>query len=149
MHALSKMKCYLLLFGIILSNFLVAQDYIVINGDDTVYCKIESVGTQKIFFSVPTDSVPYNSSLLLSKVNSYYFNHSSELQDTIATVEKSKKVRIKIARKSAPLFRFSASCGLGYFDYQNTKENAYTKELKSGYNAAFEAHYFPEGLIMD
>lgn len=143
MLALNKMKYYLLGISIFLSHFLVAQDYIVINGDDTVYCKIESIGTQKIFFSLPTDSVPYNSSLLLSQVNSYYFNHSFEQQDTVATV---KKERVKIARKSAPLFRFSASYGLGYFDYQNTKENAYTKELKSGYNAAFEAHYFPEGF---
>ena len=146
MFTLNKMKYYLLGISILLSHFLVAQDYIVINGKDTVYCKIESIGTQKIFFSLPTDSVPYNSSLLLSQVNSYYFNHSFEQQDTVATVKKIKKERVKIARKSAPLFRFSASYGLGYFDYQNTKENAYTKELKSGYNATFEAHYFPEGF---
>ncbi|MBL1232167.1 MAG: hypothetical protein CMD31_06230 [Flavobacteriales bacterium] len=146
MLVLNKMKYYLLVIAIMLSNFLIAQDYIVINGDDTVYCKIESVGAQKIFFSIPTDSVPYNSSLLLSQVNSYYFNHSFEQQDTVITVKKIKKERVKIARKSAPLFRFSASYGLGYFDYQNTKENAYSKELKSGYNATFEAHYFPEGF---
>lgn len=146
MLGLNKMKYYLLVIAIILSNFLIAQDYIVINGDDTVYCKIESVGAQKIFFSIPTDSVPYNSSLLLSQVNSYYFNHSFEQQDTVVTVKKSKKEREKIVRESAPLFRFSASYGLGYFEYQNTKENAYTKELKSGYNATFEAHYFPEGF---
>ncbi|MBI2281764.1 MAG: hypothetical protein HYU68_13900 [Bacteroidetes bacterium] len=151
------MKHALLLLLIVMVNFTAfAQDYIVINGKDTINCKINEITSNEIFFTIQQNDIPIKSSLPMSKVNAYYFNNNGDDQSipinqenevvTNETYVNKEQVKIKVPI-DYQRFRINAEIGFGYM-VADIPPNApqevkdYFEQLKSGTHYSFGGSYF-------
>lgn len=134
-----------------------AQDYIVINGKDTIQCKIKEITSTQIHFTVLQNNIPIESTLPMSIVNSYYYNNSTDDKPKINIEQKNEVtttemyVNTKQTKKNVPSeykrFRINAEIGSGYL-VAETPANApqeikdYFEQLKSGTHYSFGGSYF-------
>lgn len=151
------MKHALLLLLIVVANLTAfAQDYIVINGKDTINCKINEITSNEIFFTIQQNDIPIKSSLPMSKVNAYYFSNNGDDQpipinqenEVVTTETYVNKEQVKI---TVPIdyhrFRINAEIGSGYL-VAETPASApqevkdYFEQLKSGTHFSFGGGYF-------
>lgn len=134
-----------------------AQDYIVINGKDTIQCKIKEITSTQIHFTILQNNIPIESTLPMSTVNSYYYNNSTDDKPKINIEQKNEVtsmemyVNTKQEKKNVPSeykrFRINAEIGSGYM-VAETPPNApqevkdYFSQLKSGAHFSFGGSYF-------
>lgn len=148
-------QLYLFTFVFVLFFNLNAQDYIVVNGSDTIHCKINEISSSSIFFTITQNNVPLKSSMPLTKVSSYYFNTSQATSNDQIIISRTEPEE-KYVNKNEDLlkgkeliqrFRIAADAGYGRFTAPTNPNNPdflkdYYNDLKSGTHFALGVNYF-------
>lgn len=148
-------QLFLFIFTVVLLLKLNAQDYIVVNGTDTIHCKINEISSSSIFFTINQNNIPLQSSIPLTSVSSYYFNTNQVATNESITISNTPPDEKYVNPKDNVLknkeftyrFRITSDVGYGRFTAQtapNTPDflKDYYDDLKSGLHFALGLNYF-------
>jgi hypothetical protein len=128
-----------LLFFTVVTNY--AQDIIVVNGNDTINCKITEVSAHQIHFKVLNNKKELDKSLPITQVKFYEFNKA-----TITYTEKESVTAKKTSTYNKARFFINGGYTLRTAKIKSAttiKEKEHLDELKSGRSLEVGINYFP------